>query len=147
MLSEPTRFDNRPAQVASTVFFVIVGVIGVAGASQGDVFGVVLLLAGASLAVRAVRASAVVVDSASVQTRSLMHTRRHAFGDLARVDVEVGSTGLARYKREYLVFYLTDGSRRPFKEFNAAVPEPAGMVSVVQQAAAAIRERALCSGS
>ena len=137
------RFSNRVSQVALAVNFSVFVIIGLAGLVQGAssrVPGLVILLIGGVLVVRALGSSDVVVDESSVRTRSIVRTRRYAFSELRGVDVAVGPTGMMGYVREYLVFHRSDGGDAAFKELSSR-PAKGDELTIVRGAAACINER------
>lgn len=130
-------FSNRPAQLALAAFGSVIVLIGVAGLAAAEGFAWFYIAIGAAFVARALRSSSVVLGPETVETRSMVRTKRHQLIDLAHVEVDVGRTGMNSGDREYLAFERNDGSRFSFKELNARPSD----ASIVRSARAAIDER------
>jgi hypothetical protein len=134
-------FDNRPAQVVLAIFGGSLVVIGLGGFSAGSrPAGLFWSCLGVVTIIRGRRSSSVTVEQDAVVTRSMVRTRRLPLGELERVEVAVGRTGMNGFDREHLVFHRTGAPPLAFKEFNAK-PSADGRTTEVQRAAAAIQAR------
>ena len=114
----------------------LIALIGLGGASRGEVTGLGYLAFGGFTVFRGLRSSSVSVDSDAVLTRSILRTRRFPVSKLAGVEVAVGRTGMNGFGREHLVLSRIDGPPFAFKELNAK--PSATELTEVRRAAAAI---------
>ena len=137
------RFSNRQAQIALAVFSAVIIVIGLSMLAdrRSRVAGAIFSIWGIGSLFRALNSSDVILEVASVRTRSIVRTRRFPLADLVHVEVKVGRTGMNGFGREYLAFHLKDGREFGFKEFNSKPSGPGASATVVQRAAAAINAR------
>lgn len=113
------RFDNRPAQLALCGVGAVIAVIGLAGLAGGLAEAPVYVVGGVLFAARAFRSSSVEVRADTVVLRSMLHTRRLRFEELAGVTIRTGRTGVTGVDRQYLSFTTIGGGTVNFKEFNA----------------------------
>ncbi|MEO8693526.1 MAG: hypothetical protein ABI658_08415 [Acidimicrobiales bacterium] len=102
--------------------------------------GVFFTLFGPYLVLRALRATAVVVDQVGVTTRSTLRTRRYSFRELQSVEL-AAATGFPHFGREYLVFNQVDGRSHSFEQLMSRPPKGDSTNSLVRRAAMSIEAR------
>ncbi len=133
----PSRFANRPAQIALAVFAGILGILGVAGliAENGSLIAGIGFIAAAGLILsRALQSATVIVSDRVVIARSVFRRRRFDLSELRRAELAVGKVGINGFDREYLVLKRLDGGEFAFKELNARLVKPPNCDSVVRRA-------------